>query len=330
MSIDDLPRPVDRALLPDTLLEAATARALTRRRLLTGALAGVGVAIAGCGAPGRPSPSPPPPGARAGATADLGALEQGFGGRIGVHALDTAGGATVGRRADERFLLCSTCKVFTVAAVLRLRAARPGLLDQRIHYDRTRVVTYSPVTSTHVADGMTVTQLCEAALTRSDNTAENLLLDLVGGPEGVTGTLRGLGDTVTHLDRTEPDLNRTSPGDPRDTSTPAQVAHNLDNLLLGTWLAADARAMLTGWMRANQTGGGQIRAAAPGWPVADKTGSGYQGETNDIAVLWPPNRAPLVVAVYAAPRDPSSPEAKGHRAIAAATTTALHALGPTA
>ena len=123
--------------------------------------------------------------------------------------------------------------------------------------------------STHLADGMTVAELCRAALTISDNTAVNLLLGLLGGPAAVTGFLRGLGDPVTRLDRTEPDLNVTTAGDVRDTSTPAQVAHDLNSLLVGGWLDPTGRTTLSGWMRSNQTGAAQIRAGTPaGWPVA--------------------------------------------------------------
>jgi beta-lactamase class A len=298
--------------------------------VLAGIVAGLGAAAAACATNSAPrAPTPPAgPGLRR-AQDDLAKLEQGFHGRIGLYAVDTATGASVTHRGDERFLLCSTAKVFVSAAILHLSTTHAGLLDQPIHYDRAALVSYSPVTSTHVADGMTVAELCRAALTISDNTAVNLLLGLLGGPAAVTGFLRGLGDPVTRLDRTEPDLNVTTAGDVRDTSTPAQVAHDLNSLLVGGWLDPTGRTTLSGWMRSNQTGAAQIRAGTPaGWPVADKTGSGAQGECNDVGVVWPPGRAPLVVAVYTAPTDPSSPAKTGHAVIAQATRIALGALAP--
>ncbi|HZZ49369.1 MAG TPA: class A beta-lactamase, partial [Pseudonocardia sp.] len=300
----------------------------SRRTVLAAALAGLGAVVAGCTAPSVPGPTAPTaPTASRRAQDQLAGLERGFRGRIGLHAIDTATGATVSHRGDERFLMCSTEKVFASSAVLHLRLTRPGLLDQRIRFDRATLVSYSPVTSAHLTDGLTVAELCGAALTRSDNTAMNLLLGVTGGPSKVTDYLRGLGDPGTRLDRTEPELNVTTPGDVRDTSTPGQVAHDLNQLLLGSWLDPEGRALLTGWMVANQTGNDQIRAGVPaGSRVADKTGSGAQGECNDIGVIWPPGRAPLVVAVYTAPTDPSSPARTGHAAIASATRVALDAL----
>ena len=293
-----------------------------RRAVLLAGLAGLGAGLAGCA--GHPAPTTSPV-QRAGSA--LAALEQRFGGRLGVFAMDTGSGATLGYRAGERFLLCSTSKVFVVAAILRLRMSRAGLLEQVIHYLPDQVLSYAPITSRHVADGMTVSALCTAALTVSDNTAENLLLTLAGGPPAGTAYLRGIGDQITRLDRMEPDLNSTTPGDQRDTSTPTQVAQNLRVLLLGDALDPQGRDLLTAPMVASQTGLAQIRAAVPaGWRVADKTGSGNQGEANDIAVLWPPNRRPLLIAVYTAPTDPHSPAAIGHTTIAAAAGIALGAL----
>ena len=156
------------------------------------------------------------------------------------------------------------------------------------------------MTSQHVAEGMTVAALCDAAITVSDNTAANLLVRLLGGPPAVTAFARTLGDDVTRVDRIEPDLNVTAPGDQRDTSTPAQMANNLRTLVLGDALDDGSRRRLTDLLKANTTGDKTIRAGVPGdWTVGDKTGSGAQGESNDIAVAWPPRRAPVIIAVYA-------------------------------
>jgi beta-lactamase class A len=301
---------------------------LSRRSILLGAMAGTGVALVGCATPrtdgtstagtttsAQPSVSP----AAQAELAELAALESTFGGRIGVYAIDTGTGATVAHRADERFLMCSTSKVLATAAVLRLRAQRPGLLDEVIRYDQSQVLEYAPATSQHVADGMTVSALCEAAITLSDNTAANLLVQTVGGPREVTAFARTLGDRVTSQDRIEPDLNVGAPGDERDTSTPAQMAADLRALALGDGLDPAGRDLLVGWLKANTTGGKSIRAGLPdGWVVGDKTGSGAQGEVDDIAVAWPPGRAPLVIAVYTAPADPKSQAGRATVAGAAA------------
>ena len=261
---------------------------LSRRTFLGIGLAGVGIASTGFGSGVAFAQGPDA----------LAALEARIPGRLGVYALDTATGATVTHRADERFLLCSTGKVLTVAAVLKRGESEPGLLDRVIRYDPSDVLEWAPVTSQHVAEGMTVSQLCDAAITVSDNTAANLLVRLLGGPQAVTTYARTLGDDVTRVDRIEPDLNVTAPGDERDTSTPTQMATNLRTLVLGDALNDDSRRRLTDLLKANTTGDQTIRAGAPGdWVVGDKTGSGGYGTRNDIAVIWPPNRAPIVIAV---------------------------------
>ncbi|MFD8495700.1 class A beta-lactamase [Amycolatopsis sp. NPDC059657] len=299
---------------------------LSRRLLI---LAGLGTVLAGCASdPGRqPAPRPPKPPSPDVAAAEkaLAALEAEWKGRLGVYALDTGSGTAIGHRADERFLMCSTHKALVAAAILRLRTERPGLLDKVIHYDRSQLQKHAPVTSQHIADGMTVSALCEAAVTVSDNTADNLLFAELGGPQAATAFVRTLGDQVTRMDRIEPDLN--TGGDERDTSTPAQLAADLRALVLGDALDPAGRDLLTGWLKANTTGGKQIRAGVPsGWVVGDKTGSGFEGEINDIAVVWPPGRAPLVITVFTAPADPKS--TAGAETVAKAATIVAKALVP--
>jgi beta-lactamase class A len=171
-------------------------------------------------------------------------------------------------------------------------------------------VDYSPVTGEHVADGLTVAQLCHAAITLSDNTAGNLLLRLVGGPAGLTRYLRRLGDPVSRLDRWETDLNIWSPGEHRDTTTPAAMGHDLAALTVGRALHADDRATLVTWMRATVTGDKRIRAGVPAnWTVGDKTGSANDsyGAANDVAVAHRPAGAPVILAVYTRRAEPGRP-----------------------
>jgi beta-lactamase class A len=296
---------------------------ITRRAALLGGLA----VVAGCSAtpPAAPRSTAPRPTARP--APELAELERRFGGRLGVFAVDTGSGATVGHRADERFLMCSTFKALAVAATLRLRDGEPGLLDRVIHYDTADLLEYAPIAKQHVAEGMTVASLCDATITYSDNTAANLLLEILGGPAAVTGFVRGLGDDVTRLDRIEPDLNVTTPGDERDTTTPAAITTTLRALTLGDGLDQAGRELLVGWLKANTTGDESIRAGLPaGWQVGDKTGSGAQGEVNDVAVAWPPNRAPLVIAVYTAPADPNTDQ--GRPTVAAAAKIVASTLVP--
>ncbi|EKS28804.1 Beta-lactamase Toho-1 precursor [Afipia felis] len=229
-------------------------------------------------------------------------------GRLGVAVLDTGSGRSFGYRENERFPMCSTFKLMAAAAILKRVEQKQETLEWRVHFTKSDLVTYSPVTEKHIESGMTVAELCEAAITLSDNTAGNLMLAMLGGPSGVTAFARALGDPLTRLDRTEPTLNEAVPGDVRDTTTPAAMAENLQKLIFGHALAKASSAQLQAWLLANKTGDARLRARLPsGWRVGDKTGSGERGSTNDIGILWPPDSAPIIVAAYltetAAPAD---------------------------
>jgi beta-lactamase class A len=227
-------------------------------------------------------------------------IEARCGGRLGVGILDTQSGHTAGHREDERFPMCSTHKALSAAAVLAQVDREEERLDRRICFGIENVLPYSPGTKAHAdGEGMTLAAICEAAVTLSDNTAANLMLDAIGGPAGLTAYLRGLGDEVTRLDRTEPTLNEALPGDPRDTTSPLAMAADLNRLVLGKALSPTSRDQLTAWLVACKTSDARLRAGIPqGWRVGDKTGTGDRGTANDVGVLWPPERNPAVVAAF--------------------------------
>lgn len=227
-------------------------------------------------------------------------IEKASGGRLGVGVLDTGNGRRAGHRADERFPLCSTFKFLAAAFVLARVDQRKERLERRVVYGPRDLVTHSPVTEKHAdGTGMTVAQLCEATLTLSDNTAANLLLQSFGGPKGLTAFMRSIGDAKTRLDRFETALNEARPGDLRDTTTPAAMSRSMQKILLGDILTQPSRAQLLQWLDGNKTGDERIRAGLPAdWKVGDRTGSGQNGTTNDIAILRPPGRAPILLSVY--------------------------------
>jgi beta-lactamase class A len=231
---------------------------------------------------------------------DLARIETQSGGRMGVALLGCSTGQILGHRVDEPFPMCSTFKVLAVAAVLSRVDEGKEQLQRRVPIAQSDVLKYAPATSQHVgASGMTVAELCEAAITLSDNTAANLLLHSLGGPGAVTAFARRVGDSYTRLDRTEPTLNEAAPGDPRDTTTPRAMAKNLRSLVLGSSLSPASRALLKEWMVRCKTGDKKIRNAAPeGCLVGDKTGSGDRNTSNDIAILWPSNQQPLILTIY--------------------------------
>jgi beta-lactamase class A len=225
-------------------------------------------------------------------------LERKFDARQGVYALATGAGATIAHRADERFAFCSTFKGLAAAAVLHRNPL--SHLDTVIKYTEGDLMKSAAITRRHVATGMTIRQLCDAAVRYSDGTAGNLLLRDLGGPALFNAYVRSLGDTVTRMDRIEPTITEATPGDPRDTTSPRAFGTNYQKILLGDALPADKRAFLRDLLERNATAAGaqRIRAGVPrGWTVADKTGTGDYGTLNDIAVVWPPSAAPLVIAI---------------------------------
>jgi beta-lactamase class A len=245
-------------------------------------------------APATPTSSPPP--ATVVPQPDFASLERGFDARLGLYAVDTGSGRELAHRADERFGYASTHKAFSSAAVLQ-RTSVEGLAKV-LTYTRADLQPNSPVTEKHVTTGISLRDAIDAALRYSDNTAANLLFRELGGPAGLAAALRGIGDTTTHVDRIEPGLNDLAPGDVRDTSTPRAMAADLRAFTLGTALPPEKRTLLTDMLRANLTGAAVIRAGAPaGWAVADKTGTGEYATRNDIAVVWPPGRAPIVLVI---------------------------------
>ncbi|CAN5890778.1 PEN family class A beta-lactamase, Bpc-type [soil metagenome] len=235
----------------------------------------------------------------------LAKLEVSVGGRLGLAAFRVGSHGDVGtlpailHRADERFPMCSTFKVLAASAILQRSAMETDLLQRRVRYATSDLVTYSPITEKHVQDGMTIAELCAAALQYSDNSAGNMLIDALGGPPAVTDFARSIGDSTFRLDRRETELNTALPGDARDTCTPGAMARNLQALLLGHALPQRQREQLVAWMRGNTTGATRIRAAVPADSnVADKTGAGDYGTVNDIGVAWLATGAPIVMAIY--------------------------------
>jgi beta-lactamase class A len=233
-------------------------------------------------------------------TSRLAALEARVGGRLGVTVLDTGTGRRLDHRGEERFPLCSTFKVLLAGAVLARVDRGLERLDRPLPYGPADLLAHAPVTRAHVGEGrLTVAELCAATLVVSDNTAANLLLRTLGGPGAITAFARTLGDGETRLDRVEPDLNEARPGDPRDTTTPRAMVGALQALLLGSVLEPSSRQRLEGWMVAATTGRTKLRAGLPAdWIAGDKTGSGGRGTLNDVALIRPPGRAPILVAAY--------------------------------
>lgn len=220
--------------------------------------------------------------------------------RIGVSVIDTETGKTWQHRGGERFPTNSTFKAFLCAALLD--AGAKGLVDpdRKVTVRDSDLVSYSPVTEKRVGgDPLSLRELCEITVTISDNAAANLVMKEVGGPDALTAYLRSIGDDVTRADRWEPESNSGIPGDERDTTSPEAAAETLKKLVLEKTLPDAERKLLTDWLIANKVGNATLRAGLPeGWRIADKTGAGANGSRNNIAVIWPDGRKPVVIAIY--------------------------------
>ncbi|MFF2052627.1 class A beta-lactamase [Leifsonia sp. NPDC058194] len=303
-----------------------------RKRILTitsGAAITLAVAVSGCAAssvaPVEAAVASSAPAASSGAATQraFADLERTHAATLGVTAIDTGTGRTVAYRGGERFPFASSNKTFIAAATLQ--TSSDADLDSVVHYTSADLLSYAPITSRFVDTGMTVRELLDAMLRFSDNTAANLLVALLGGPGAVEQWLRGIGDRTTNVARIEPDLNEALPGDTRDTTTPVQFAADLRSVLLGTALETKDRTLLRNTMLDCTTGDGTIRAGVdPAWPVADKTGTGEYGVRDDIAVVYPAGRAPIIVVTLS--RKAAADAAPDDSLLAAATKVAVAAL----
>jgi beta-lactamase class A len=277
---------------------------LSRRNLLQLAAAS-GILTTGIAACTKPKKAPEPKNMLMANHPELAELERISGGRLGVAILNTATGAMIGHRANEHFAMCSTFKLPLAAIILRKADRGEINLNQSIGYSKKDIISNSPISQENLGKGeMTIGALAQATQTTSDNTAANLLLPLIGGPEGFTRELRQIGDQVTRADRNEPSANIVVPGDKRDTTQPAAMAQTLAHMLLSDYLKPASRKLLIDWMITTKTGAKRLRAGLPAeWIAGDKTGTG-SGNTdmpnryNDVAIVWPAGKAPIIITSY--------------------------------
>jgi len=239
-------------------------------------------------------------------------IEQSSGGRLGISALDTNSHQLISYRASERFPFDSTFKFMLATAILKQSMTYPDLLQEVIHYQKSDVLwgNWNPETSKtqNIKNGMTISDLCAAAVSDSDDTAANLLIKKLGGPQEITTFARSIGDQDFRLDRIEPALNSAIPGDLRDTTTPHSMTQDLNKILLGNIPGPAQIKLLETWLKNCSTGDKRIRTAVPkSWTVGDKTGTGDYGTTNDIGIIWPPGCKPILLTIYFAQPEPNSP-----------------------
>lgn len=227
--------------------------------------------------------------------------------RVGIAVYDKETNHNWEYRADDRFPMSSTFKTLACAALLARVDSGQEQLERTVVFNESELVTYSPVTETRVGDpGMSLDELCEATMSTSDNSAANFILEAIGGPEALTQFMRSIGDEITQLDRWETDLNEAVPGDERDTTTPNAMAMTLEQLVLGGTLSLESRQKLENWLKGNEVGDALFRASVPcDWEIGDRTGAGGYGSRSIAAIMWPPQREPVIATVYITETDAS-------------------------
>ncbi|MDX5979465.1 class A beta-lactamase [Vreelandella alkaliphila] len=237
-------------------------------------------------------------------------IERQLDARVGFAAYDLETGQRWEYNADQLFAMSSTFKTLACAALLQRVDEGNEQLERRVKVSASDIVTYSPVTEAY-ADNREISlfELCEATMTTSDNTAANLILQAIGGPQAVTEFVRELGDSVTRLDRWETELNEAAPHDERDTSTPNAMVSNLEKLVVGNALSSQSKNQLREWLVNNEVADGLFRSQMPDeWVIGDRTGAGGFGSRSITAVIWPPEREPTIVAFYITETDASFEE----------------------
>ncbi|HVT62807.1 MAG TPA: class A beta-lactamase, partial [Legionellaceae bacterium] len=194
----------------------------------------------------------------------LAALEGASKGRIGVYAINMANNSHLGYRANERFPTGCTSKVIGVATILNKSMHNNALLSQKISYSKKDLTNWNPITEKYLSSGMTVAQLCAAAISYSDNTAMNLLVKKMGGLDQMTHFAHALGNTSFRQDNGWPEEAYSGgKGNVKDSATPKDMAKSLQKLAFTDVLAKPQREQLITWLKANTTGDFRIRAGLP-------------------------------------------------------------------
>lgn len=257
------------------------------------------------------------------ATAKLAALEATSGGRLGIAAMQIDTPLRVSYRGEERFPVGCTAKIMGVAAILKKSMSDQQFLQETLYYKKSDLTNWTPITEKHLAEGMTIEKLAQAAISYSDNTAMNLLAQQIGGPAGITAYARSIGDKTFRLDHGWPEEALANPAAQEDSSSPEAMQHSLHKIIFGGVLGKPQRQLLVHWMQNNTTGDKRIRAGVPkNWVVGDKTGTGFHyGITNDIAIIWPPHCKPIILAAYYSNKSKTAP--KRDDLIASATRIVL-------
>lgn len=267
----------------------------------------------------------------------IGRIASATDGRVGVAAMRVGGHEKLLFNAAERFPMASTFKIAVAATMLQRVIDGEFTLDQMIEVPPSMVVPSDGIAETAIHPGVSLSlhNLLELMLTRSDNTATDVLVAQAGGPAAVTAWLRkagvadqridsdtariiyrafditpGPGDFSTTFEaaldqhpelRKRLDENIPNPrfdADPRDTTTPSAMLALLTAIQEGKVLDAERTRVLLEIMERCHTGDARLKGLLPiGTPVAHKTGT-IMGIANDVGIVSLPDGGKMAIAVY--------------------------------
>ncbi len=276
---------------------------------------------------------------RAAAEAEIARIAGFAQGTVGVAALHLESGRTLAFNDAETFPMASTVKVPIAVTVLDMVDRGALSLDTRLEVEPAEMNPSSPIAEEfrHAGVSLSVLNLLETMITRSDNTATDVMFRAAGGPEAVQGHMRALGITEMRITRTVRELllvlygmpdpgpgigliermravdaaeleamrtrahsrNPTYSDDPRDQATPRAMLEVLRRIAQNDGVSEAARKVLLAIMHRTKTGLRRIRGRLPqGVTVADKTGSAA-GTTNDAGIVTlPDGRGRVALVAY--------------------------------
>lgn len=232
-------------------------------------------------------------------TQDLKKVEDKYDANIGVYALNTATDEEITFNEDKRFAYASTFKALSSAMLLE--KTPHNKLNKKVHVSKEDIVPYSPVLEKFINKDITIKKLIEATMLYSDNTANNMIIEELGGYKEVNKRLKSLDDKTTKPSRMEPELNNYNPKNNKDTSTPQAFGKTLNKLINDGRLSKENKTFLIDLMINNKSGDTLIKKGAPkNFKVADKSGQAITyASRNDVAFVYPKGESkPIVLVIF--------------------------------
>ena len=216
---------------------------------------------------------------------DIDQIENEYNTKVGIYGINTENGKVYEHNADERFAFASTYKA--IASGILLNKVAPSELNKKVEINESEIVANSPVTEQYIGKTMSLKALIKASMLQSDNTANNKIMQELGGVNGLKHELVQLGDDVSEPQRLEPELNYFDPNSKADTTTPRAAAQTLNSILTSNEMNGSNLSLLKQTMIENKTGDTLIKAGMPNsYTVGDKSGQALGQDK------------PIILAIY--------------------------------